>query len=46
MGHLLDAAAKGVYAIDADDMRELDLLLTRLEARLAQRGKVAHRAVA
>lgn len=32
--------------LDADDMRELDLLLARLEARLAQRGNVAHRAVA
>jgi hypothetical protein len=27
-------------------MGELDLLLARLEARLAQRGNVAHRAVA
>jgi 4-hydroxy-tetrahydrodipicolinate synthase len=32
--------------LDADDMRELDLLLARLEARLAQSGNVAHRAVA
>jgi len=32
--------------LDADDMCELDLLLARLEARLARRGNVAHRAVA
>jgi 4-hydroxy-tetrahydrodipicolinate synthase len=32
--------------LDADDMNELDALLSRLEARLAQRGETRRRAVA
>ena len=32
--------------LDADDMSELDRLLARLEARLAQRGHLGRRAVA
>ena len=32
--------------LDADDMKELDRLLARLELRLAQRGEAPRRAVA
>ncbi len=40
MSHLLDATAKGEWE------KELDRLLARLDARLAQRGNLGRRAVA